>query len=549
MDVHEARALLGVSISANSDEVRRAYLRAVKQHKPEADPEGFTRVREAFEVLKSVHAHGQLLSTLGVSAPAGPSIEAKADAPSASAHPTPSPEAEAAPKAPDNQPARDPAAAWREVRQRFSQVPCFDLDARARFFLDEWAHPSEELFWFTLEKLSPHGSAHNALCECLRKAVDAGIPHALPYLVRLGPRLVRDEEMGRLLNAEDMEERFLGARLLASKGHDAEIIEVVGELLAPETLRDETVPAQELIDLALSCVELGRPQAAQELAKMLTGHFEKFQDENQVLQGELVVRWAILREVMLIASSFPARHLSRVVQAIQSGSDEAIVDAAGYLLESRGLERVEETRRLLHKEAPALEKILNIPAAVVYVSPEETRRFQFPRISPIWLAFVGLTLIRVLTSAFQSEPTTSRKHSHLSQVPVPTRDTRMTQQGMPSLPLVAASPRPKNQEVDLYLTTARWIARDHCEPVRPGLLGPPSPSSAPDSTTALGRECRVMRRILRSLEDGTCMFVAPDWRAGPKDSRSMKDFLAQTRLMRERLCDQKERATQVTQPR
>ncbi|MBN4059279.1 hypothetical protein JYT22_01345, partial [Endomicrobium sp. AH-315-J14] len=33
--------------------MRRAYLRAVKKHKPERDPEGFKRVREAYEVAGS----------------------------------------------------------------------------------------------------------------------------------------------------------------------------------------------------------------------------------------------------------------------------------------------------------------------------------------------------------------------------------------------------------------------------------------------------------------------------------------------------------------
>jgi hypothetical protein len=33
------------------DELRRAYLRAVKAHSPERDPEGFQRVRAAYELL------------------------------------------------------------------------------------------------------------------------------------------------------------------------------------------------------------------------------------------------------------------------------------------------------------------------------------------------------------------------------------------------------------------------------------------------------------------------------------------------------------------
>ncbi|HEY0552623.1 MAG TPA: J domain-containing protein [Thermoanaerobaculia bacterium] len=51
MTLDEARAELGIDPSASSDEARRAYLRGVKTRKPETDPEGFRRLREAYERL------------------------------------------------------------------------------------------------------------------------------------------------------------------------------------------------------------------------------------------------------------------------------------------------------------------------------------------------------------------------------------------------------------------------------------------------------------------------------------------------------------------
>jgi hypothetical protein len=47
----EARAELGIDPSASPDEARRAYLRGIKTRKPETDPEGFRRLREAYERL------------------------------------------------------------------------------------------------------------------------------------------------------------------------------------------------------------------------------------------------------------------------------------------------------------------------------------------------------------------------------------------------------------------------------------------------------------------------------------------------------------------
>ena len=48
-----ARELLGVGEDADADTLRRAYLRALKKHRPERDPEGFKRVREAYELLQT----------------------------------------------------------------------------------------------------------------------------------------------------------------------------------------------------------------------------------------------------------------------------------------------------------------------------------------------------------------------------------------------------------------------------------------------------------------------------------------------------------------
>jgi hypothetical protein len=52
----EARAELGLDAAATPDESRRAYLRGIKTRRPETDPEGFRRLREAFERVLTVSA-------------------------------------------------------------------------------------------------------------------------------------------------------------------------------------------------------------------------------------------------------------------------------------------------------------------------------------------------------------------------------------------------------------------------------------------------------------------------------------------------------------
>jgi len=49
----EALSELGVDRAAGADGARRAYLRLLKTRKPETDPDGFMRLREAYELVKS----------------------------------------------------------------------------------------------------------------------------------------------------------------------------------------------------------------------------------------------------------------------------------------------------------------------------------------------------------------------------------------------------------------------------------------------------------------------------------------------------------------
>jgi curved DNA-binding protein CbpA len=44
---------LNVSLSDDSETVRKAYLYAVRSHPPESDPVGFQRINEAYELIKT----------------------------------------------------------------------------------------------------------------------------------------------------------------------------------------------------------------------------------------------------------------------------------------------------------------------------------------------------------------------------------------------------------------------------------------------------------------------------------------------------------------
>jgi hypothetical protein len=86
----EALYELGVQRGAGAEAARRAYLRLLKVRKPEADPEGFRRLREAYEIVRGP------LAMARVAAPAArivvvPSVESSSAVPTSEPHPAPEP--------------------------------------------------------------------------------------------------------------------------------------------------------------------------------------------------------------------------------------------------------------------------------------------------------------------------------------------------------------------------------------------------------------------------------------------------------------------------
>lgn len=59
MEPEDPYRILGVEPDADADAVRKAYLRAVRRHPPERDPEGFSRVRRAYELLSDPARRGE----------------------------------------------------------------------------------------------------------------------------------------------------------------------------------------------------------------------------------------------------------------------------------------------------------------------------------------------------------------------------------------------------------------------------------------------------------------------------------------------------------
>ncbi len=115
MTFQEALDELGVGRDASPDEARRAYLKLLKTRRPETDPQGFMRLREAYDLVKGAldarEAVRRRMEALAEGAapapPPAPSEEEAAPAPVAREEPA---REEPAPGAPAPAPAEESAA-------------------------------------------------------------------------------------------------------------------------------------------------------------------------------------------------------------------------------------------------------------------------------------------------------------------------------------------------------------------------------------------------------------------------------------------------------
>lgn len=197
--VLEIASLDGISAS----ELKRAYLRKVKVHDPERDPENFVKVREAYDFLQVFVKRGAAVDDAPL--PNGA-------APTASIPPTAA-AAFAAPSAPV-----DPLALFRERWGALSEDDKSGLGILAREALAAVPN-NEEAMWWLHEALADI-NAHEAW-KVLNDGVAAGHRSFRLALARQSPALVSDEILQSLLSHATPSEQILLAHVgIAQKRYD-----------------------------------------------------------------------------------------------------------------------------------------------------------------------------------------------------------------------------------------------------------------------------------------------------------------------------------------
>jgi curved DNA-binding protein CbpA len=59
--VTDPRQILGIGPNATEEEIRAAYLQAIKLHPPESSPEEFERIRDAYQALRDPRSRARTM--------------------------------------------------------------------------------------------------------------------------------------------------------------------------------------------------------------------------------------------------------------------------------------------------------------------------------------------------------------------------------------------------------------------------------------------------------------------------------------------------------
>lgn len=297
----EAFEILGLSRDSSADQIRRAYLKLLRKHKPEADPEGFKRLREAYETAREE-----------------PSAETRVEV---EIERSPRTEGTAGPERPTR--FLQEMLELREVESRFARVPDDAPDAAeqrieiARRGVE--AHPENTQLRRLLAGLQAQAGEPEAAAETLRQAHADGLPDMRSALVIGFPAQASEEEWEAwtgeaspllLLRAvescvlDGQDERARQIFELAQKKHGASLEE---EPLAPRLLRI-LIAAQgrELRELA---------SEAEEWLQTAIGSGALDADT----RSELGPLWVIARELASLHPTFPSKLRRAIARALLDG--------------------------------------------------------------------------------------------------------------------------------------------------------------------------------------------------------------------------------------
>jgi hypothetical protein len=249
----QALELLGIGPDAGRDGARRAYLRRLKRCKPERDPEGFMRLRRAYELV------------IGQIAWYAPVDEEEPLAQADSDHPAPDQPLPSAPMievVPDD-PGRDVDPYYRRMEELGEQGTVEQRIAIAREAVQE--HPEDAAaHWMLIYELQDADRTEE-LTAALREAHQRGLPGFTSMLVSISAESLTDEEITQIRATDDPELRIALPAALVRLGEVRQGVELANEMLAEVETGEETYTAigvyPAVLDLILDLHQRGHVES------------------------------------------------------------------------------------------------------------------------------------------------------------------------------------------------------------------------------------------------------------------------------------------------
>ncbi|RKG56523.1 hypothetical protein D7X30_23450 [Corallococcus sp. AB011P] len=343
MDFQEALRELDVEADPGGDVVRRAYLRKLKTRKPEMDPEGFARLREAYETVLA-HREGRE----GPRTQAAP-LEAAAD------------------NAPSAEPPLDELESFLAELRALTPV---DAARRAVEARPDAAEPRRWLVDALLEA--------NRIPEAMAAYRDAYRQGHTEFLVELAecfPTFLEDAELPLL--AQAVSHRFLwrlAGQLLRYK--KAVLASKVG-LAASERMgknpESPPPPADWFMHFVLRLHQHVQPGPARALARRYVTCMDVERLREAFASQDVVRIWPLVEELGALPDSFSGT-MRRVLAEVVLDGHKSFAESSFKALAKVRPEEAANAVHLLREHAPRLYQMMDCPAP-----PEPKTQRQVPR--------------------------------------------------------------------------------------------------------------------------------------------------------------------------